>query len=135
MKFVSQNRVRMYDTDACQILFFAKQFRFSHDAWEELMIAEGFGFDYLNREDVPFTMVMVHCEADYKHRLAVGDKLEVHTSVAKIGTTSFTIFYEIFRDGLLVGSCTTVQVTLDRRTLQKIPIPSDFKSSLEKYID
>ena len=42
--FISYNKVRMHDTDLAGILYFARMFRFAHDALEDLLEAEGITF-------------------------------------------------------------------------------------------
>lgn len=131
--FVSKNKVRMHDTDMAGILYFPRQFRFVHDAWEDLMEKEGLCFHRLFNEE-PFAFVIVHAEADYLAPLQVGQKLDVHVSIEAIGTTSFTIDYQIYReDKTLIGTAKTVHVTIDRKTRKKIPVPDELKKKLSKY--
>ena len=131
--FISYNKVRMHDTDMAGILYFARQFRFAHDALEDFVESEGMTFDdVFHRKN--FVFVIVHCEADYLMSLNVGDKLEVHVFVERIGSTSFTMSYHIYRtDHSLVGTAKTIHVTLDTKTRKKIDIPDDFRAMLEKH--
>lgn len=132
--FVTYNKVRMNDTDMAGILFFANQFRFVHDAWEDLVEAEEMSFAHvLHKED--FLFVIVHVEADYLHALNIGDKLEIHVAVEKIGNTSFTLDYKIYNEKHdLVGKAKTVHVTIDKKHRKKIPIPEHLKAKLHKYL-
>lgn len=130
--FISQNQVRMHDTDMAGILYFARQFRFAHDALEDFLAAEGLGLDVVFHGS-HFVFVIVHAEADYLATLRVGDKLKVHLSVIHIGNTSFTINYKIYRGEELVGTAETVHVTLEATSRKKIPIPDEFRKKLEKY--
>ena len=41
MIFTHHTKVRMYDTDTAQILFFGNQYRFMNDALEDLLAEEG----------------------------------------------------------------------------------------------
>jgi len=124
----------MHDTDMAGILYFPRQFRFIHDAWEDLMEQEGLNFDTLfNKEN--FVFVVVHAESDYHAPLIVGDKLDVHVNTTHIGNSSFTMTYQIFKDDkTLVGSGKTVHVTLDNKTRTKIPVPKILGDKLEKYL-
>ncbi len=136
--FATHNRVRMHDTDMAGILYFAKQFRFVHDALEDF-VADGHDltFDKLFRTE-HFVFVIVHAEADYLAPLSVGDKLNIEVRVEKIGETSFTIGYKIFRVGTLaglVGTAQTVHVTLDAETRKKIPVPASFRAFLQKHLE
>lgn len=133
MPFIAQNKVRMHDTDMAGILYFPRQFRFAHDALEDFIESLGMTFETVFRKE-KFVFVIVHAEADYLLPLHVGDKLEVHLTVEKIGTTSFTFNYQIFREKILVGTAKTVHVCLDSETRTKIIIPERMKQSLEKYI-
>lgn len=132
MDYVTENRVRMYDTDAAGILYFAQQFRFMQDAWEQLMDTMGFGLDHLIDES-HWIMVMVHCEADFKARLSAHDPLKVHSNTGHVGETSFSIVHRIYRGEELVGTGKTVQVILDKSTMTKMPVPDDFRAALQPY--
>lgn len=131
--FVSHNKVRMHDTDMAGILYFPRQFRFAHDALEDLLESEGVSFDRLFHQE-PYVIVIVHAEADYLVPLKVGEPLEIHIYVEKIGTTSFTMGYKIFKqDKTLVGTVQTVHVSLDAKTRKKITLPSKLREILERH--
>ena len=131
--FIAHNQVRMHDTDMAGILYFARQFRFANDAWEDLMEKEGLFFNFLFKEN-DYTFVTVHAEADYAAPLHVGDKLQIHVHIGHIGTTSFTLCHAIYKDKTnFVGSVKTVHVTIDRKLRSKIPIPENLRISLQKY--
>ena len=131
--FITYNKVRMHDTDMAGILYFAKQFRYVHDALEDLVEKEGFSFDYLFNNST-FVFVIVHAEADYLAPVKVGDLLEVHVEVENLGNSSFTMSYKIFKaDDVMMGKAKTVHVCLDSKTRQKIPIPDTLRNILKKY--
>ena len=134
--FIAHNIVRMHDTDMAGILYFARMFRFAHDALEDFMMHEGIRFQEMFKKH-DFAFVIAHAEADYKLPMTVGDPLDVHVTVDKIGTTSFTIGYKIyFSDRLsLAGTVKTIHVTLDPKTRVKIPIPDRFRVILQRYHD
>lgn len=131
--FVTHNKVRMNDTDMAGILFFANQFRFVHDAWEDLVESENISFKQI-LENEPFLFVIVHAEADYLAPLNIGDQLDIHVEVESIGNSSFTMFYQIYtKDKTVVGTAKTVHVTIDKKTRKKIPIPEKLKNLLKKH--
>lgn len=132
--FIAHNQVRMHDTDMAGILYFARQFRFAHDALEDFVESLGLTFDQVfHREN--FVFVIVHAEADYLAPLRVGDKLDIELSIEKLGNTSFTVLYHIYKkDKTLIGKVKTVHVTLDARTRNKIPIPLHFRSFLQQHL-
>lgn len=131
--FITYNKVRMHDTDMAGILYFAKQFRYVHDALEDLVEKEGFTFDFLfNNSD--FVFVIVHAEADYLAPVKVGDLLEIHVEVEDLGNSSFTMSYKIFKaNDTMMGKAKTVHVCLESKTRTKIPIPETLRQILEKY--
>ena len=135
--FIAYNQVRMHDTDMAGILYFARQFRFAHDALEDFSTSLGYTFDQVFHQE-HFVFVIVHAEADYLATLRVGDQLEVHVSIEKVGMTSFTVSYLIYRnqhdEKTLVGTAKTVHVTLDTQSRKKIPIPEHFREMLMKHI-
>ncbi len=134
MKFISLNKVRMHDTDMAGILYFARQFRFVHDALEDLFEFEGYKFDDLfQRYD--FIFVIAHAEAAYLKPLKAGDKLEVHLSIEKIGSSSVIMLYDLYNDSQeLVGTAKTVHVCLERIARIKTCIPADIRSRFSKYL-
>ena len=133
--FISHNQVRMHDSDMAGILYFPRQFRFAHDALEDFIGSFGYTLDQIFRHE-HFIFVIVHAESDYLSTLRVGDKLEIHLTIAKLGNTSFTVRYEIYKlDKTHVGTVKTVHVTLDSVNRKKIPIPDHFRALLEPYCD
>lgn len=131
--FVSKNKVRMHDTDMAGVIFFAKQFRFAHDALEDWMYHEELGFQSLFT-GTGFAFVIVHCEADYLVPLQVGDELEVHLRIAKVGRHSFTVHYDIYKEReQLVGTARTVHCTIDPLTRKKRTLPDSFREKLLRY--
>jgi 1,4-dihydroxy-2-naphthoyl-CoA hydrolase len=132
--FVAYNQVRMHDTDMAGILYFPRIFRFAHDALEDFVATLGYTFDQVfHREN--FVFVIVHAEADYLAPLTVGDKLEVHVKVERIGETSFTVIYHIYKsDKTLAGTAKTVHVTLDSSSRVKMPIPPAFRQVLTEHL-
>lgn len=130
--FISYNKVRMHDTDMAGILYFARQFRFVHDALEDLVEKEGFNFNYLFRNS-DYVFVIVHAESDYLKSVNVGDTLEVHVETESLGNSSFTLAYKIFTGGVMIGKAKTVHVCLDAKTRTKIAIPDALRKVFEKY--
>jgi 1,4-dihydroxy-2-naphthoyl-CoA hydrolase len=135
-KFIHFDKVRMHDTDMAGILYFPRQFRFINDTFEDLMELEGLNFQHLfNVNDYAF--VIRHVEADYLHPLHVGNKLEVHLNVDHIGNTSFILSFDIYNldeKSCLTGTVKVVQVCVDSKTREKIPVPKELKKILKKYV-
>lgn len=131
-EFLTDNKVRMHDTDMAGILYFGSQFRFVHDAWEDMIAEMGFSFERLFGKE-NFLFVIVHAESDYLRPLQAGDSLKIVAVIEEIKNTSFIVNYKIFRDKDLVGTAKTIHVTIDKLTRKKIPIPPHFRSKLQMY--
>ncbi|MEC7839886.1 MAG: thioesterase family protein [Chlamydiota bacterium] len=132
--YKTKNRVRMHDVDLADRLYFPRQFRFVHEALEDFMETEGLPFNVVFQEE-KFLFVIVHCESDYLAILEMGDLIDINVYVEKIGTTSFTLHYDIFKeDGTKAGMAKTVHVALNKATGTKIPIPEKLKAILNKHL-
>ncbi len=123
--------IKLHDTDAAGLLFYANQFRLAHDAYEGFMEEIGFGFASIIK-DSDFLLPIVHAEADYKAELSVGDRVTVRLTTEKVGDSSFTLAYELLdAEGKPVGSVKTVHVCLDKVTRKKKALSGDLRSALE----
>ena len=122
--------VKMYDTDAAGILYFANQFRFVHDAWESFLNSKGiFIHKLINSSEYMF--VIAHAESDYIAPVYLGDELMVLLNVERIGKQSVTFKYDLFRDNELVGKAKTVHVAIDSNTRKAIELPQDLLDTLK----
>jgi 1,4-dihydroxy-2-naphthoyl-CoA hydrolase len=125
--------VRLHDTDAAGLLFFAHQFFFAHDIYEDMLKAIGMPMEQLLAQG-EFFVPIVHAESQYLRGLAVGEELEATVAVAHLGITSYTLEYE-FRNqaGEAVGRAKTVHVSIDRDTRSKISLPELLRSRLFEF--
>ncbi len=125
--------VRLHDTDAAGLLFFAQQFFYAHDIYEDLLRTIGAPMEDLIAHG-DFFVPIVHAESQYLLGLNVGQELEASVVIANLGNSSYTLEYELKNTaGELVGKAKTVHVTIDRSTRKKIPIPQDFRARLSKF--
>jgi len=125
--------VRLHDTDAAGILFFANQFVFIHDTYEELLRQLGFSIAAALR-DGSYIVPIVHAESQYLKPLTVGDEITVTVQVAKIGETSFVLEYELIGiDDTLVGKAKTVHVAVSKQTQNKIELPEKLLHALKTF--
>ena len=133
--FIYKTHIRLHDTDAAGLLFFANQFSLIHDAYERLLSKIGFSFEAMLKKRGYF-LPIVHAESAYKAPLFVGDEITIRVKLTHIGTTSFTFDYTIHNQkGILVGTAKTIHVTISKKTQKKITLPKDFRSALEKISD
>ena len=130
--FTYTTKIRLHDTDAAGIIFFANQFKIIHDAYEELLEEFGLGFQSILKETNYFQPI-VHAESNYKAPVMVGDKIVIVIKVGHIGKTSFSLEYTLKRGKTLIGTAKTVHVTNNQKTRKKISLPSALRRALNKY--
>jgi len=133
--YTYQTKIKLHETDAAGLLFFSNQFKIIHDAYEALLESIGFGFAELIREK-DFFLPIVHSESDFKSPLFVGDLIEIHVMVAKVGKTSFILNYELLdASQKTVGTSQTVHVAIDKASRKKIPLPAELRAKLEDILN
>jgi 1,4-dihydroxy-2-naphthoyl-CoA hydrolase len=130
--FTYTTKIRLHDTDAAGIIFFANQFKIIHDAYEDLLEKFGWSFQKMLK-GTDYFLPIVHAESDYKVPVLVGDKITIAIKVGHIGKTSFSFEYTLKRGKTLVGTAKTVHVTINQKTRKKIPLPSAMRRALELY--
>src|SRR5271154_512433 len=130
--FTYKTKIRLHDTDAAGIIFFANQFKIVHDAYEDLLEKFGWSFQKMLK-GTSYFLPIVHAESDYKAPVFVGDKIVIVIKVGHIGNTSFSFEYILKRGKILVGTAKTVHVTINQKTRKKIPLPASLRRTLEKY--
>ena len=129
---IYQTKIKLHETDAAGVLFFANQLKIVHDAYESLLEDIGFGFTDLIK-DQDFFLPIVHSESDYQLPLSVGDPVEIQTMVADVGKTSFTLAYKLLdATPTIVGTARTVHVSIDKKTRKKISLPDDLRLKMEE---
>ena len=136
MSFRSLLKIRFGDIDHAGIVYYPRFLHYFHVALEEFFGQE-LGIDYpilINEHRIG--LPTVHLETDFSRPLRYGDRIEVEVSVSKIGKTSITFGYSVFKQGedkpWVVGH--NVVVCLDMNTFKKIDIPDWLRQRLEKEI-
>lgn len=132
--FVYRTPLRLADTDAAGVLFFARQFDLMHEAYEAFMREIGFGLDRLLRDE-PYFISIVRAESDYRAPVRYGDELQITVTVRQIGQSSYVIGYAIEVRGAPVGSGQTVHVCIERQTKSKRALPDELQRRLERHRD
>jgi len=130
--FVWRTTVKLHDTDAAGLLFYGHQFKMAHDCYEAMLESIGLPMAWWMRESDCF-LPIVHAESDYLRPLFVGDKIEIHLHVEKIGDSSYTLTQEILdAQGQTVGTVKTVHVVVNKESGRKTSIPDKFRAALLK---
>lgn len=118
--------IRVADTDATGVLYFARLHQFGLEAFEEFLIQHGYSLQKMIEQGEPL-LPIVHAEADYFAPLKVGDVVKLTLSFPHIGTSSFTHASEVFKGKEKVGAVSIIHVALCPKEKKSIPIPKNFK--------
>lgn len=130
LMFIHKTQVRLQDTDATGVLYFAQQFKMALEAFEEFLQARGFSWRQLLSSD--YLMPVVHAEGDYLAPVMVGDTLNICLEVVRVGDSSFTLGYTLHDVDrkIDVGKVQIVHVVVDRQKRSAVPIPPFFREIL-----
>ena len=98
MPFVYSRTVRLADTDAAGVVFFARTLAICHEAYEAALAAAGVDLhELLGAKEI--VVPISRSEADYKRPLRCGDRITVSVSPAALSENSFAVRFEIVRLG------------------------------------
>ncbi|MEI7659983.1 MAG: thioesterase family protein [Actinomycetes bacterium] len=122
MRYQNKQYVRWDDLDAfghvnnAKYLTYAQEARF---AWSGIL-----------------EMVVARAEVDFIAPIYDGDSfVDVELWVSAIGTSSFSVTYEMKLKGEVVARVKTVQVTVDMKTKKSHPISPEQREFLTKYLE
>ena len=125
MPFVHHRTVRLADTDAAGVVFFARTLAICHDAYEEALVAAGVKLgDLLGANGV--VVPISRSEAEYKRPLRPGDKLRITVTPAMGSESSFSLRFEIVKLGppeKLAAVVRTEHVAASTVKRERIPLP------------
>jgi len=132
--FEIRDRVRWSDCDPLGIIHYGAYVRLFEVAEEELFRACGLPFEVLRRQKgVWIPRKALHVE--FHSPAEMDEEVLVQAWFAKIGTTSLTLQFEVYRASdrahRATGSLTVVSV--DKATMKKRPVPPDVKVMLGRY--
>lgn len=85
--------------------------------------------------DIDF--ILAHVDIDYVSAAEWTDELQVAVWPSKVGSSSFTLSYEITdkKSGRLIAKSTSVLVSYDYAKKQAKPIPAEFRKVLEANLE
>src|SRR6476646_743397 len=95
-RFTIEERVRWGDVDAAGIIFYGAYIRFFEIAETELFRAAGLTYGVMF-EVLDIWLPRVHLECDFFRAAKLDDLLEVSVFVAKIGSSSLRLNFEVRR--------------------------------------
>ena len=91
--------------------------------------------EVLELSDSAYDTVVAHLELDYESEVAFGDEVTAETWITDVGTSSFTMAYEISADGAVASRGESVQVVVDPEAGENTEVPTGWRERFESYRD
>ena len=134
MPFRAHLKVRFGDIDHAGIVYYPRFLHYFHVALEEFF-TEVVGVEYhtvINEQR--FGLPSVHLEIDFRSPLRFGDEIDVEVLGLKLGTTSVTWRYAVWKqDGSLAAEATIVTVGMDMDSYAKRELPPWLREKLAAF--
>lgn len=81
-----------------------------------------------------FPLVLAHLDLDFRREIRLGTDVEIHTRVARLGTSSFTVHQEAWQRGELCAEGHVVLVHFDHVSRQSRPLTPALRARLETWM-
>lgn len=89
--------------------------------------------EVLGLADSAYDTVVAHLELDYESEVAFGDDLVAETWITDVGSSSFTMAYEISANDTVATTGESVQVVVDPESGNKTEVPAEWREHFEEY--
>ena len=136
MAFTSLQKIRFDDVDGAGIVYYPQYFHLCHKAFEDFFDdAASVSYPQLiNGMRRGFPTVAIHSE--FSAPLTYGDFVLVKLSVEKIGRSSVTFNYRVYRkkDSTLCFEAQITKVFIDLDTKTALPIPEEIRSLMDSLL-
>ncbi|NDF03281.1 MAG: acyl-CoA thioesterase [Actinobacteria bacterium] len=88
-----------------------------------------------NLKPVLIEMVVAHADIDYINPIYdAGIEIDIAVWVSKIGTSSFVLQYELFKNDEIYAKAKTVQVTVSMESKTSRPVNEEERAFLSQYL-
>ena len=130
--FTIQHRVPWSDVDLAKIVYFPRFFSYFEMAELEYYRQKGLSYEAL-LEGLGVWMPRVAAHCNYRHPARLAELLEVEMHLARLGRTSYTFGYDVYRvEGrvhLADGTITIATVSKDE--FKPTPVPEELIAHFE----
>lgn len=125
MPFSYTRTIRLADTDAAGVVYFARTLSLCHEAYEESLATAGIVLaDLLGGNGI--IVPIAKSEAEYLRPLRAGDKTRIVVAPEALSAESFAIRYEVFRVGTpekLAARVRTEHICASSNQRGRAPLP------------
>lgn len=122
--FFHPMRVRWGDADAQGVVFYPRYFDYFDVAMTEYMRRMGFEGSVLGE------FLTVHAEADYRGSARWDDEIEVGVRCTRLGRSSMTLAFGVFRGGDILTEGENTYVHVDPEAHTSEPLPEELVESI-----
>ncbi len=130
--FAHELRVRWAETDPQGIVFNANYLLYADVAFTEYLRAAGYALP-MPMKDAGTDIFAVRSEVDFAGSARFDDILSIAVRTARIGRSSFTVAFEICRDGARLTAIRTTYVNAAANGGGARPLPEDFVARIEAF--
>ena len=81
-----------------------------------------------------WNLIIARVEMDFVAQCYYGKKVVINSSIEKIGTSSLTIYHDLFQEETKIAQGKSILVYFDYTKNKSMPIPEDIKQSLKKHL-
>ncbi|MGK7875478.1 MAG: acyl-CoA thioesterase [Xenococcaceae cyanobacterium] len=125
MPFTYMRTVRLPDTDAAGVVYFANVLSMCHEAYEESLVQAGISLKaFFNNSST--AIPIVHAEVDFFRPMFCGDKLLIELIPQQLSENSFQITYQIFAASSSqkqLAKANTRHVCINPMSRSRVPLP------------
>ena len=127
--------VRLAQTDAAGVVFFARYLELAHEAFEAFVDHLGHPLPRdLFRAEVGYPLV--HVEADYRRTLGLGERVTIEVVAERVGRTSFSLRHRfVHADGGEIAVVRLVHAAIDVPSRRPLPLPEAFAAALGQHLE
>jgi acyl-CoA thioester hydrolase len=120
---------RYLEVDRQGVVFNMWYLAYFDDAFSAFLAARGLPYPDLLAGG--FDVMLVHTELDWTGGLGFGDTAHVEVGVGAVGRTSFTITFDVVREGASLCRARTVYVLVTADGNEKTALPDHLRALLE----
>lgn len=131
-QFSISYRVRLADTDAAGVVYFAHLLRLCHTAYEEVLIQLGISLPKLVRQGT-IAIPIIHGEIDCFHPIFWGDLVVITLTPQLLSDNEFIMTYQLIPETepeQILAQGKTQHVCINPQTRQRIPLPQEIARGL-----
>jgi 1,4-dihydroxy-2-naphthoyl-CoA hydrolase len=128
----SYYRVRLTDTDAAGVVYFASLMSICHIAYEEILINRGINLQNFVKEGT-IAIPIIHGEIDCLHPIHWGDLILITLTPHFLSDTELVMTYQLTaqeNSGQLLAKGKTRHVCIHPQTRQRLSFPYHFQEAL-----